>query len=545
MNGYIVFLSVMVAYAAVLILGNRRGFWKMHRVSLLGPVVMIRTLRGRRLMERLAGHTRFWKAYGWLSVSILVGSSIAVVVVLLWRTLTELGPSAPDDGAEEIGIAQRGISPLITLLYLGIGLVVAVVVHELAHGIQAIVGRIRLDSLGVLLLVVPIGAFVEPNDEDLRSASRRLRRRLYSAGPATNMLFALALFALFTGLLAPSAKPVSEGAIVTDLVQGSPADLFGIPIWSSVVEVNGIQIKDGAQLEGFSFFAPGEPARIKMIYRNQMSSLEVPGGVVVTEVPDGPALNAGIKPGMIIRSLNHSVIHNMTVLRSVIEISTHDAPVNISVLKYRQDPDTGVAWFFEDESIRSINLTSKWLYYYTHWPFENREEYKNMSYMAASFATFGLKVEDPDYLTRLMAEPFEGAEGFRENAEAGMRLLALPLIGYSPIVPPASDLYEPTGTLASLPQDWFWVLVNVVYWMFWANIMVGLANSLPALPFDGGLVVRDAMKGLARISGKRLSGLDRAVGKRPPSDDEIDSVMLFVSTIVGLLLLAVVIGQLV
>lgn len=167
-----------------------------------------------------------------------------------------------------------------------------------------------------------------------------------------------------------------------------------------------------------------------------------------------------------------------------------------------------------------------------------------VSYIGASFAVFGVGVVDPDGLARLLLRPLEGTKGLGGKADGLVRYLALPLLGYSPIVHPISDLYEPSGALAFLPQGWYWLLVNLAYWVFWANAMVGLANSLPSLPFDGGFVLRDAIKGLARTIKRSLTGLDKDVGRRAPSDDKIDSVMLFFSVLVGFALAALVLSKL-
>lgn len=361
MNAYILIILVLAGYFIVLITGYRAGFWRRHGVSLMGPVVLVRTRLGSGLAERLASPARLWRAYGVLSMAVLAASSATVTLILLWQSVSALAPAHPYEEPVELRLSQEGLLPAVTAAFLALGLAVATAVHELGHAAMAAAWRIRLAAVGVLILAIPIGAFVEPDDKDLALAPRKARAGLYAAGPASNMLVALAVLALFAGLLAPSARPVSDGPVVVSVTAGSPADLFGISLWSSIVSVNDMAIAGVQQLEELWFSVPGEPVELKVLYRHRVSSVTIPGGVVVTDVLEGPAWNAGIKPGMIISSLNGTVIHDLGTLRSVVENSTHEAPVEISVLSYREDPGTGIGWFFEEPSIRTINLTSKWL----------------------------------------------------------------------------------------------------------------------------------------------------------------------------------------
>ncbi len=134
--------------------------------------------------------------------------------------------------------------------------------------------------------------------------------------------------------------------------------------------------------------------------------------LAVTEVLDGPAENAGLKPGMIIQSLNDTPIHSEAQLRSVIENSTHKAPIPITVLVPGEDGALG-DWFVRDESVVTVNLTSKWIWYYTHYNYLNEEEYKNLSFMGIDVAPFGLTVVEAEHLTDLYAHPYAQRRGPR------------------------------------------------------------------------------------------------------------------------------------
>jgi membrane-associated protease RseP (regulator of RpoE activity) len=197
----------------------------------------------------------------------------------------------------------------------------------------------------------------------------------------------------------------------------------------------------------------------------------------------------------------------------VIENSTHDAPVPITVLVPGEDPLLG-DWFVRSESVITVNLTSKWLWYYTHYNHLNEEEYKNISFMGIEVAPFGVTVVDSGHLTDLYAHPYAGVDGPGDILDSTVRLLALPLIGYSPVIPPATDLYEPDGVASVVPDGAFWALVNLLYWVFWGNVMLGFANVMPALPFDGGYIFRDLLRWLLEYPRSRLKGIEKVTYQR-------------------------------
>ncbi len=83
-----------------------------------------------------------------------------------------------------------------------IALIVIMVVHELAHGVLARKVGIKVKSLGLLLLgFFPIGAFTEPDEEQLKKAKPKDQLLVYSSGPVLNLALAFVVFlviAIFT-----------------------------------------------------------------------------------------------------------------------------------------------------------------------------------------------------------------------------------------------------------------------------------------------------------------------------------------------------------
>jgi membrane-associated protease RseP (regulator of RpoE activity) len=534
LNGYLIAATAALLYAAILLAGHRLGVWKRLNISLYGPIMILKTKRGTRFIEYLARPKKFWSAYGRLSVIVTLTATAITTLFLLYLAANTGERVETPESPQGQSIELPSAGYLITGIYVVVSFAIAILIHEYAHGIQSIVGKIRLTSMGILMMVVPIGAFVEPDDKELKASTPSRRASVYAAGPAANIFFAIACFALLAGVVGPYADPVAEGAVVIDIAENSPAALYGFSTWSEVVSVEGEPVKNGTQMTLVSFAEPGEMVSVEVLFGSERRTVEVPGGVVAHRVFDGPGHDAGLEPGMIIESLDDQPINSISEFRSITENASRTQPVNISVLSYGEDPVTGSDGFFEERAIKTVNLTSKWLYYRTHYPWANREVFRNVSYMAISASALGVWTEDPEFLTEVVATPFTSDGSVGANFQ---RFMSLPFIGYSPVVHPATDLYAPSGVMSFVPSGLYWVLLNTLYWLFWANLVLGLTNVLPAFPFDGGYVLRDTIRGVASWWWLRLTGLDRAIGRKTATDAEVDAFMWFVS---GMVILIVV-----
>jgi len=79
-----------------------------------------------------------------------------------------------------------------------IALVIVLVVHEGAHAILSRIAAVPLKSSGIVLFgIIPIGAFVEPDENILRATPQREQTRVLVGGSTANFLTSLVCFALF------------------------------------------------------------------------------------------------------------------------------------------------------------------------------------------------------------------------------------------------------------------------------------------------------------------------------------------------------------
>jgi hypothetical protein len=110
-------------------------------------------------------------------------------------------------GADTISRVSPGgtfLLPGINLpLFEGIlALVVVMVVHEGAHAILTRIAKIPLLSSGIVLFgIIPVGAFIEPDEEKLGKVEKVKQTRVLVAGPTANLITSVASFVLFAALV--------------------------------------------------------------------------------------------------------------------------------------------------------------------------------------------------------------------------------------------------------------------------------------------------------------------------------------------------------
>lgn len=129
--------------------------------------------------------------------------------------------------------AAGGVVPIIPgvtitglpLVYMLIGLAIAILVHEFAHGFAASKDNIPIKSSGLLGFLVMFGAFVEPDEEAFeKEATPKARMRLLAAGSYSNIIWSFVFLAILVnfGAIASIAYNPPSGAYIYQLSPESP-----------------------------------------------------------------------------------------------------------------------------------------------------------------------------------------------------------------------------------------------------------------------------------------------------------------------------------
>ena len=194
---------------------------------------------------------------------------------------------------------------------------------------------------------------------------------------------------------------------------------------------------------------------------------------------DSPANEIGLSAGMAIKEINNTQTYNATEFSQVMNNTYVGQTIPIQ--------------YYDQGSIYFTNATLVSKYNYTH----NKSD-KNTSFLGVGYNPY------INTWTKALQHPFSYA--FPNGL---IILYSLPFlsyfIGFNPLVAPYNQGYLITGPLSIIPAEIFWPLTNLIYWVFWLNLIVGFFNILPMVPLDGGFLFSDGLRSILDRFKQRIS----------------------------------------
>ena len=245
-------LTGVLAYSAAALWLRNRGILP-ESVGVSGPILTLRTLRGRVFLNRIAAPKRFWRAVANLGLGGALVAMVGSFFLILSSAASSLNTAQPSAIQQPQNfLIIPGVNdflPLSVAPEIIAGLAVAMVVHEGAHGLLCRVEGIDIESMGLVFFTfLPVGAFVEPNEEATQEASRGARARMFAAGVTANTLLTVVVFALLFGPVVGAISP-APGYAVGEVTPGSSADAAGLAAGDRLVEVDGTPVETASEFE--------------------------------------------------------------------------------------------------------------------------------------------------------------------------------------------------------------------------------------------------------------------------------------------------------
>lgn len=280
---YITYYSIKIVMSVVEILLTILLFWTgLYTISRLislenifswvrvGPFYLM--IKSERLNRFLGGFSKSRKKVlqrildaASISGIIIVGVAIYLLSISLTRYF-EVG-----GGVQTVQLIIPGVTiSMDTLLRMLPALTIIIVSHELAHKIGLHTEGVRIKSMGVILLFLIPGAFVEPDEESFQKSRPLSRMRILSAGTFINMLIGLMFLPIvvnpgvFYTVISPLYAPPS-GVIVTTIVPNTSLAMQNyINIGDVIIGINNHEITDLTSLYKVNL-RPGENATVTYI----------------------------------------------------------------------------------------------------------------------------------------------------------------------------------------------------------------------------------------------------------------------------------------
>ncbi len=514
-TAWIVLIILAIIYVPIYIYVRKSE--KAEKMGLVpyGPMIMIRTKIGLKMMDRLGIHKRVWDIFGIFSM-IVSFTLMAMIVGILIIDLMAL-PSVIGRGGIgiEYALAIPGLNPMMPLVYGIIGLVVAMSVHELAHGIQSRANNITVKSSGLLYGVVPVGAFVEPDDEEVMSAPRKSKTYMYAAGITVNFVVGVVFFILMLAAINTCVvSPYGDNPAVYSVISDSDASESGIPVSSLIIEINGEKVTTVSQFQSMIKNDPNALTKYDLGYRykDTTETVNITLGVRVSSVtPNSPAASSGMKSGSYLVALGTDSA-NMTAMNVPTDFTDYMKSTKSGDVLYINYTNPG------DETVHSTSVVLT-------------KSSNGYGYLGITTTLSGFQFTSPNLMLEAGTNPFHGDVSFTDYAMSCLTYIGAPFQGMSPIIESTTWWYDCTV----MDDNIFWMLIFTLFWIFWLNIVLAISNAIPAYPFDGAFIFAGGVDYLLEKAGVK----DKE--KREKHVDSITTVSSYLSIFVLILVLVVIV----
>ncbi|MDF1556959.1 MAG: site-2 protease family protein [ANME-2 cluster archaeon] len=515
-----ILLIIAIYWQTVLIL-KQYGILERYNITNHGPLLMIRTTKGQRFLDRIAKLRGFWRIFADVGIPLMLLGMFLMFALIIFSDISMLvsleNETMPPPGEfHELRniFLLPGINEFIPLVWGLIGLVVTLVVHEFSHAILCKVEDVKVKSMGIIMVLIPIGGFAEPDEEqlfgdtkdktdeegtekrpDIHPVGRRQRVRILSAGVMANFVTALVAFMLFFIVIGNIAAVTN--VMITDVVPGSPADDMGLTDLTLITHVNGNKIENASDFyEYVDTRSENESLQLMVKKDNILQEVmltpypnvngNIRGVKFENVIPGMPGEDAGLKDGLIITRINNTPITGTQTFFEYMANTTAGQEITMCTL-------------FENVEVNyTINLTSD--------SSNGNTGFIGISEFSTVIISRSTGLSVGEYPARELLHFLQMIPTLMGGVAGWIIILVLPFPnplfwsfqGFSGTL---SMFYEPIGWAAPLGVGVFW-LANSLLWIGWLNFYVGLFNCLPMLPLDGGHVFKDMIHSiLARLFG--------------------------------------------
>ena len=215
-------------------------------------LILIHTPFGLKFFDWIA-RTKAAKLYAKSNRYLMPVITALAIVLVIGGLMTIISHEPAREASRDLGPRSifliPGVNPILPWHYALISLIITIVIHEAGHGIVARVYNVKLESTGIVLFfIVPVGAFVNIERNELEKTPLKHTSAILTAGALTNMILAgISLFGLYLVMSTLSPLPISgaeeSGVSIIGVNEGSLAEKIGLTEGSVIQTISGQSIR--------------------------------------------------------------------------------------------------------------------------------------------------------------------------------------------------------------------------------------------------------------------------------------------------------------
>jgi len=428
-------------YFSLVLLEENGTLDRWNATRALGLILMLRTNRGKDALEMLARPRRFWRAFGEFSIWLCFIVMFGVILLIVFAAIsTAMAPAQQNVLPASDLLLIPGVTSFVPFWWPVIALVIALVIHEYSHGLQARAHGMQVRSFGLLLAgPLPVGAFAEPEYEEMVRAPRRERMRLYAAGPSINLLATFLVLVLLSATAAGFAAE-NPGVHAAAIIEDTGAEEAGLMPYETITHIGDIPVEDYEQFtEAMKAYSSGETAEFTVL--TSAAHGEVEQRIIEITFTDRWQF-------MMDQCAEDSSCDMDETERVLAEIGIEHGDAFVGVSNLRSNTAGVEGWAFI---------------------FDNR--------FSPAQKSLGLLV-----------------------APLGLLGMPIALDGHTMLPEHRAMLTAGDGPIASaIGTEGMLAAFDFLFWLAWINFLLGFANLIPMVPFDGGHIFRDAAHSTMRF----------------------------------------------
>jgi len=244
MNFELISVLLFLGVLAILIYRDRKN------IEFKSGIIMRRSNAGKDFIYKFSEkYEKTLRIIGNIGIVVAAIATFFAMFILMQSTYKLITKPSEATGSLKLvlpsvsGVKLPGFILGVPFWYWIIAVFLVVSIHEPMHALMARIEKVRIKSFGLILLIILPGAFVDPDEKQLKKLSIVKKLRVYAAGSFGNLLLAGVVFLLLIGYNFALSKLLTPVGIAFEkTIPNSGAALANMT--GRITAINSVEVRD-------------------------------------------------------------------------------------------------------------------------------------------------------------------------------------------------------------------------------------------------------------------------------------------------------------